>query len=92
MHGIIRSDAITSVAAFIGISIALILETVMSQQILGRSFASGFILYNGYLIFRPALGEIMDEHLNDDLIAEIEGILSCGRIIDTESVLSVRQE
>jgi divalent metal cation (Fe/Co/Zn/Cd) transporter len=32
-----RSDAITSVAAFIGISIALILETVMSQQMAGRS-------------------------------------------------------
>jgi hypothetical protein len=32
-------------------------------------FSSGFILYS-YLIFRPALGEIMDEHLNDDLIAK----------------------
>jgi divalent metal cation (Fe/Co/Zn/Cd) transporter len=58
MHGIIRSDAITSVAAFIGISIALILETVMSQQMIGQLFASGFILYNGYLIFRPALEKL----------------------------------
>jgi divalent metal cation (Fe/Co/Zn/Cd) transporter len=33
-----RSDAITSVAAFIGISIALILETVMSQQMIGPRF------------------------------------------------------
>ncbi|HHB79519.1 MAG TPA: hypothetical protein ENK85_09840 [Saprospiraceae bacterium] len=33
--------------------------------------AAGIILYNSYLIFRPALGEIMDEHLYDDLMGEI---------------------
>ncbi|MBP8156113.1 MAG: cation transporter, partial [Leadbetterella sp.] len=59
-----RSDAITSVAAFIGISIALFMgkgyETADDWAAL---FASGFILYNCYLIFRPALGEIMDEHV-----------------------------
>lgn len=68
-----RSDAITSIAAFIGISIALYFgkgyETADDWAAL---FASGFIIYNGYLIFRPALGEIMDEHLYDDLIAEIK--------------------
>jgi len=37
-------------------------------------FASAFILYNAYLIFRPALGEIMDEHLYDDLIEDIRQI------------------
>ncbi len=78
-----RSDAITSVMAFIGISIALLFgkgyETADDWAAL---LASGFILYNSYLIFRPALGEIMDEHLYDDLIADIrtksiqvEGIL-----------------
>ncbi len=78
-----RSDAITSVAAFIGISIALILgKGYESADDFAALFASGFILYNCYLIFRPALGEIMDENLYDDLIAEIrinavkvEGIL-----------------
>lgn len=67
-----RSDAITSVMAFIGISIALIFgkgyETADDWAAL---FASAFILYNSYLIFRPALGEIMDEHLYDDLLEEI---------------------
>jgi divalent metal cation (Fe/Co/Zn/Cd) transporter len=58
-----RSDAITSVAAFIGISIALILgKGYESADDWAALFASGFILYNSYLIFRPALGEIMDEH------------------------------
>jgi cation diffusion facilitator family transporter len=70
-----RSDAITSVAAFIGISIALFMgkgyETADEWAAL---FASGFILYNCYLIFRPALGEIMDEHVYDDLLEEIKQV------------------
>ncbi len=67
-----RSDAITSIMAFIGISIAVTFgkgyETADDWAAL---LASGFILYNSFLIFRPALGEIMDEHLYDDLINEI---------------------
>lgn len=67
-----RSDAITSLMALLGISIALIMgkgfETADDWAAL---LASGFILYNAFLIFRPALGEIMDEHLHDDLIGEI---------------------
>ena len=70
-----RSDAITSIAAFIGISIALILgKGYESADDFAALFASGFILYNSYLIFRPALGEIMDEHLYDDLIMEIRKV------------------
>ncbi|MFT5167147.1 MAG: cation diffusion facilitator family transporter [Saprospiraceae bacterium] len=81
-----RSDAITSVAAFIGISIALIFgkgyETADDWAAL---FAAGFILYNSYLIFRPALGEIMDEHFYDDLIVDIRKVsLTVDGIIDTE--------
>lgn len=67
-----RSDAITSVMAFIGISIAIIFgkgyETADDWAAL---LASGFILYNSYLIFRPALGEIMEEQLYNDLLMEI---------------------
>lgn len=70
-----RSDAITSVAAFTGISTALILgKGYESADDWAALFASGFILYNCYLIFRPALGEIMDEHLYDDLIIEIRKV------------------
>ena len=65
-----RSDAITSVAAFIGISIALIFD-VESADDWAALFASGFIIYNSYLIFRPALSEIMDEHMYDDLALQI---------------------
>lgn len=69
-----RSDAITSVMAFIGISIALIFkEGYETADDWAALLASLFILYNSYLIFRPALGEIMDEHVYDDLIEEIRG-------------------
>ncbi len=81
-----RSDAITSIAALIGISIALYFgkgyETADDWAAL---FASGLILYNSYKIFRPALGEIMDEHLYDDLVADIRKVsLSCAGVVATE--------
>jgi len=81
-----RSDAITSIAALIGISIALYFgngyETADDWAAL---FASGFILYNSYKIFKPALGEIMDEHLNDDLVADIRKVsLTCAGVVATE--------
>ena len=81
-----RSDAITSVAAFIGISIAVLFGTgYESADDWAALFASGFILYNSYLIFRPALGEIMDEHLYDDLILEIREVSHKVKgVIDTE--------
>ena len=81
-----RSDAITSLMAFIGISIALFMgkgyETADDWAAL---FASGFILYNAYLILRPALGEIMDEHLYEDMVEEIREIsLQEKGVIETE--------
>jgi cation diffusion facilitator family transporter len=70
-----RSDAITSIAAFVGISIALFLgEGYEAADDWAALFASAFILYNSYLIFRPALGEIMDEHFYDDLVEDIRKI------------------
>lgn len=81
-----RSDAVTSVAALIGISIAIVFgpgyETADDWAAL---FASGFILYNSYLIFRPALGEIMDEHTYDDLVDDIRRIaLTVEGVVATE--------
>ena len=81
-----RSDATTSVAAFIGISIALYMgKGYEAADDWAALFASGFILYNCYHIFRPALGEIMDEHLYDDLVADIRKVsLTVDGIVDTE--------
>ncbi|MCF6182871.1 cation diffusion facilitator family transporter [Lutibacter sp.] len=84
-----RSDAITSVTAFIGISMTLLLgENFKNADIYAAFFAAAFIFYNSYLIFRPALGEIMDENLYDDLIAEIRKVsLTVDGILDTEKCL-----
>src|SRR5690606_4757411 len=64
-----RSDAITSVMAFIGISIAIFMgEGYENADDWAALLASGFILYNAYLILRPALGEVMDEHVHEEMI------------------------
>jgi cation diffusion facilitator family transporter len=67
-----RSDAISSLIAFLGI---------LATFLFGKGFekaddwaaliASFFIVYNAYRIFRPALGEIMDEHTHHELIDQI---------------------
>ena len=84
-----RSDAITSIAAFIGISIALYMgKGYEAADDWAALFASGFIFYNSYLIFRPALGEIMDEHVYHDLIEEIRKVSpTVAGIIGTEKCL-----
>lgn len=78
-----RSDAITSLMAFIGISIALYMgKGWESADDWAALLSSGFIIYNAYKIFRPALGEMLDEHLYDEQVQkvrqiaeEIEGVL-----------------
>lgn len=82
-----RSDAITSIMAFLGISIAVLFgEGYENADDWAALFASGFILYNSYLILRPALGEIMDEQLYDDLILEIR-----ARSIEVPEVLGTEK-
>jgi cation diffusion facilitator family transporter len=81
-----RSDAISSIAAFIGISIANYMgKGYESADDWAALCAAAFILYNSYQIFRPAFGEIMDEHLYDDLIETIrEQSLKVNGILGTE--------
>lgn len=72
--------------AFVGILISLLLgkgyETADDWAAL---FASAFIIYNSYLIFRPALGEVMDEHLYDELLKRIrEESIKVNGVFDTE--------
>lgn len=84
-----RSDAITSLMAFIGISIAIYMgEGYEKADEWAALFASGFIIYNAYLIFRPALGEIMDENLYTDLVNKIRTISNTVEgVVDTEKCL-----
>ena len=87
-----RSDAITSVAAFIGISIAIIGgKDYWRADAIAALFASVFILYNSYIIFRPALGDIMDEHVHNDLVSEIRTIAESINEIDGTEKCYVRK-
>jgi len=74
-----RSDAITSAAAFVGISIALIggkgFEVADDYAAL---VAAGIIIINAYLIFRPALNEVMDAAPSQDIVQEVK--ILAGRV------------
>lgn len=81
-----RSDAITSVSAFIGISLAIFLGPGYEAADDWSAIIAAFvIIYNSYRIFKPAWGEIMDEQNHPELIGKIN---DCAReipgVIDTE--------
>jgi len=87
-----RSDAITSIAAFIGITIALYAgKGYESADDWAALFASGFILYNSFLIFRPALGEIMDEHTHHELIDQIRKVAKTVDGVDNTEKCFIRK-
>jgi cation diffusion facilitator family transporter len=70
-----RADAITSIAAFAGISVAIFGgEGYEVADDYAALLACGFILYNCYKIFRPALSEVMDEDTHDELTQKIRDI------------------
>lgn len=81
-----RSDAITSVMAFIGISFAIFMgEGYEAADDVAALLASGIIIFNAYKIFKPLLSEISDEQIYDDLIRKIREIsLTVPGVIDTE--------
>lgn len=63
------SDAITSAAAFVGISIALWGGPGWEQaDDWAALFAAGVILYNGVLLIRPALHDLMDRMPGTEII------------------------
>ncbi len=70
-----RSDAITSLAAAIGISIALTGgQGYESADDLAAVVAAGIIAWNGWRLMRPALDELMDAAPNRAVIAQIRAI------------------
>jgi len=70
-----RSDAITSIAAFIGISIAIIGgKGYESADDWAALVASALIFYNAIVILRPALSEIMDKAPSNEIVEKVKEI------------------
>lgn len=67
-----RSDAITSLAAFVGISIALLGGPGWESADDWAALLAGIVIvWNGLLILRPAVHELMDRAPPPDLLGEI---------------------
>jgi len=72
-----RSDTLTSVAAFVGISIALLSGgRFNAADDWAALLASGFMLYYAFLLFLPAWSEVMDEQVHEELVSRIRQIAS----------------
>ena len=72
-----RSDAITSLAAFVGISIALIGGPgYESADDWAALLAVAIIFANGIRLLRPALDEVMDASVSDDIEQQVISIAS----------------
>lgn len=70
-----RSDAITSSAAFVGISIALIGgHGYEAADDWAAMFASCVIAFNGYRLLRPAVAEVMDKAPNPEIEGEVRKV------------------
>lgn len=81
-----RSDAITSMATLVGVSIAVLAggRFVIADELVAI-IAALFILYNAYKLLRPALSEALDEQIHHDLEEDIRRISKdVEGILDTE--------
>ncbi|HEX6317209.1 MAG TPA: cation diffusion facilitator family transporter [Gemmatimonadaceae bacterium] len=84
-----RSDAITSVAAFVGISVAVLggpgWEAADDWAAL---LAAGIIAWNGQLVLRPALAGLMDQSAGPELRATVHAVAtSVDRVRAVEKVI-----
>lgn len=75
-----RSDALTSVAALIGISIALVGGPAwVSADNWAALFSCAIIAFNGFLMLKRSLGELLDEQAPEEVI---EGIMAAARAVE----------
>jgi cation diffusion facilitator family transporter len=82
-----RSDAITSMATFIGISIALIGgERFATADDWAALLACAIIYFNGFRLLRATLDEVMDAAAPDDIEEQIRGV-AC----DVEGVVEIEK-
>ena len=84
-----RSDAITSLAAAIGITVALIGGPhYASADDVAAIVAAGIIAWNGWRLLRPALDELMDAAPDPGVVKEIRDIaLTISGVAEVEKCL-----
>jgi cation diffusion facilitator family transporter len=84
-----RADALTSIAAFIGISLALIGgEKWYSADDWAALFACGVIAFNGWRLLLPALHEMLDTAPRGEIVSKIqEAAASVEGVMNVEKCL-----
>jgi cation diffusion facilitator family transporter len=87
-----RSDAITSVAAGIGISVSLIGgKGFEAADDVAAIAAAGVIAWNGWHLLRPALNELMDTAPGPEVIGQISRIAAATPGVDRVEKCFVRK-
>ena len=87
-----RSDAITSVAAGIGISVALIGgRGFEAADDVAAIAAAGVIAWNGWHLLRPALSELMDTAPGREIIEQIRQVATTTPGVDSVEKCIVRK-
>ena len=87
-----RSDAITSAAAFLGISISLIGgKGYEAADNWAAVAAAAVIAWNGWLLLRPAFNELMDRAPDRELIGKIRSIAKSIAGVDDIDKCHVRK-
>ncbi len=82
-----RSDALTSAAAFVGISIALIGGPgYESADDWAALLACGVIAWNGLRLLRAALDEVMDASVSPEVVAQVRRLAG-----DVKGVLAIEK-
>jgi cation diffusion facilitator family transporter len=77
-----RADAITSIAAFIGISIALLLGPGHESADDWAALAAAcIIVYNAIMLLRPAVNEVMDAAPSKEIVGRIRDLASQNPLV-----------
>lgn len=78
-----RADAITSLAAFVGISLSLYFNQPRADAAAALA-ASGIIVFNGLLLFRTPVHELMDKVPEDVVVRSRRAAAGVPGVIDVE--------
>lgn len=87
-----RSDAITSIAAFVGITAALVLgKGYESADDWAALLASGIIVYNALVLIRPAINEVMDAAPSNEIVTKVRELAGQNKDVQLVEKCYVRK-